>query len=297
VNEERKTGHQPPATGSGQPATSHQLPATNPARLLAAFLIRDFHTEVSYRFAFLVSIGGVLLRALVFYFLSAFIDTVADPTLGLYEGDYFSFVIIGIALGGYFSTGLTGFASALRQAQTTGTLEAMLMTPVPVPWIVIGSAVWSYAYTTFRVLVYLLIGVLLLGLDLSQANFPAALLILLLSIIAFASIGIITASLIMVIKRGEPITGLLANLANLVGGVFYPVAILPGWLQLIAGLLPITYAMQAMRAALLNGATWAELSADLLALLLFCLILFPLSLFLFRYAVNRARKDGSLAHY
>lgn len=268
-----------------------------PFRLLWSFLVRDFHTEVSYRLAFLVSIGGILLRALIFFFLSEFIDAVADPDLGLYGGDYFSFVLIGIALGGYFSTGLTGFATALRQAQTTGTLEAMLMTPVPVSWIVVGSAAWSYVYTTFRVLVYLLIGVLLLGLDLSGANFPAALLILLLSVVAFASIGILTASVIMVIKRGEPITGLFANLANLVGGVFFPIAVLPGWLQLIAALLPITYAMRAMRAALLTGASWGALAGDLLALLLFCLILFPLSLLSFRFAVDRARADGSLAHY
>jgi ABC-2 type transport system permease protein len=275
---------------------THQ-PTIKPTNLLWSFLVRDFHTEVSYRLAFVVSIGGILLRALVFFFLSQFINAIAGPELDLYNGDYFSFVIIGIALGGYFSTGLTGFADALRQSQTTGTLEAMMMTPVPVSWIVVGSAAWSYVYTTFRVIVYLVIGVLLLGLDLSRANFPAALLILLLSIVAFASIGILTASVIMVIKRGEPITGLFANLANLVGGVFYPVAILPGWLQIIAGLLPITYAMRAMRAALLTGASWPELAGDMLALLLFCLVLFPLSLVAFRFAVDRARADGSLAHY
>ena len=81
------------------------------------------------------------------------------------------------------------------------------------------------------------------------------------------------------------------------GGVFYTVAILPGWLQVIAGLLPITYSMRAMRAALLTGASWAELANDLLALLLFCVALFPLSLVAFRFAVDRARADGSLAHY
>jgi ABC-2 type transport system permease protein len=273
------------------------LRSPSPLHLLRAFLVRDFHTEVSYRLAFVVSFGGILLRALVFYFLSEFIDSATLLDLGVYQGDYFSFVIIGIALGGYFSTGLTGFATALRQAQTTGTLEAMLMTPTAVSWIILGSAAWSYVYTTFRVLVYLLIGVLLLGLDLSRANYLGATAVLLLSVVAFASIGILTASVIMVIKRGEPITGLFANAANLVGGVFYPVTILPGWLQLIAGLLPITYAMRAMRAALLAGASWGELAPDLLALAIFCLVLLPLALLAFRFAVDRARADGSLTHF
>lgn len=267
------------------------------ARLLGAFLVRDFYTEISYRLAFAIGIGGILFRAFVFYFLSQLIGESATPLLQPYSDDYFSFVLIGIAFGGYFGVGLTGFARALRRAQTTGTLEAMMVTPAPVSLVIVGSAVWSYVYTTFRVLVYLLIGTLLLGLNLGNANYPAALVILLLSIISFASIGIIAASVIMVVKRGDPITTLFGNLANLIGGVFYPVEILPNWLQAIANLLPITYALRAMRLSLLGGASWPELLPDIAALLLFCLVLFPLSLLLFRYAVQRARLDGTLAHY
>lgn len=271
--------------------------AFHPLLRLGAFLRRDFQVEASYRLSFLFTVGGVVVRALVFYYLSAFIEAAAGPMLGEYGGDYFSFVIIGIALGGYFSTGLTSFAAALRQAQMTGTLEAMIMTPTPVSWLIVGSAAWSYVYTTFRVLVYLLVGALFLGLDLSQANAGAALLVLLLSIVSFASIGIWAASLIMVVKRGDPITAVFGNVSNLIGGVFYPVAILPDWLQAIAYLLPITYSLRAMRGALLAGAGWQELAPDILILCLFCLILAPSALLVFRFAVNRARAEGTLAHY
>jgi ABC-2 type transport system permease protein len=263
---------------------------------LLAFLIRDFYTETSYRLAFITGIGGVLLRAFIFYFLAQFIGESAAPLLPEYGGDYFAFVLIGIALGGYFGVGLTGFAGALRQAQTTGTLEALMLTPTPVSLVIIGSAAWSYVYTTFRVFVYLLLG-LLLGVDMSGANLPAALLVLLLSIIAFASIGILAASVIMVVKRGDPITALFGNAANLIGGVFYPLTIMPDWLQTLAHLLPITYSLRAMRLALLSGSSWQALYFDLLALFCFCLLLVPLSLFVFRYAVEKARADGSLAHY
>lgn len=264
---------------------------------LLAFLIRDYFTETSYRLGFLVSLGGIFLRVFIFYFLAQLVNEGAAPLLAEYNGDYFAFVLIGIAFGGYFSTGLSGFATALRQSQTTGTLEAMMMTPTPVSLLIVGSAMWSYTYTTFRVLVYLLIGVLLLDLSLAQANVLAALVSLVLAIVAFASIGILAASIIMVIKRGDPITALFGNLANLIGGVYYPIEILPEWLQLLARLLPITYALRAMRLALLTGAGWAELAPDLLALLLFCLVLFPTALLLFRYAVEQARADGSLTHY
>jgi ABC-2 type transport system permease protein len=263
---------------------------------LWSFLVRDYRTEISYRFSFILNLSGIFFSAFTFFFISKLIGEAANPYLQEYNGDYFSFVIIGIAFSGYFGVGLTGFSRALREAQTTGTLEAMIMTPLPMPALVIGSALWSYVMTTLRVFVFLLLGVLF-GLDLSGANIPAATAILLLSIVAFASIGIIAAGIIMIIKRGEPLTSLFSAFANLVGGIYYPVAIMPAWLQLVAGFMPITYAVRAMRRALLTGASWSELAPDMVVLLLFTLVLFPLALLIFRWSVERARVDGSLAHY
>jgi ABC-2 type transport system permease protein len=266
-------------------------------RLIAAFLVRDFYTDISYRVSFLIGILGAVFSSLVFYFLSKLIGEGASALLGDYRGDYFSFVIIGVAFGSYFGVGLTGFARALRQAQTTGTLESMMMAPTPLPWIILGSAAWSYTYTTVRVVIYMLVGTLILGMDVGGANYPAVFVGLVLSIITFASVGIMAASIIMVIKRGDPLTALFGTLANLVGGVFYPIEVMPDWLQLIAKLLPITYALRVMRLALLSSATWQELAGDMFVLGLFCLILFPLSLLTFRHAVERSRADGSLSHY
>ena len=266
-------------------------------KLLWAFLVRDFHEITSYRLSFLLDLGSIFFRAFTFFFVSQLLGDSVAPLLAAYNGDYFAFVIIGLAFGGYFSTGMSGFAAALRRAQTSGTLEAMIMTPAPLSQIIIGSAAWSYAFTTLRVFIYLALGVLVLGLRLTNVNLAGVLVSLLLAIIAFASIGIIAASLIMVVKRGDPITGLFSNLSFLLGGVYYPLEILPTWLQPVAKLLPITYALNAMRAAMLNGAGWAELGPDLLALGIFCVVLFPISLLIFRFAVERAREDGSLTHF
>lgn len=266
-------------------------------RLFSAFIVRDFLNETSYRFSFLLSVGAIIFNVLIFYFLSEFIDQATTPIAAGAEVDYFSFLLIGIAFASYFNAGLTSFSRSLRDAQVTGTLEAMLMTPTPLSAIVTGSAAWSYVFTTFRVLVYLLVGMLISGLRFTGANYLAALAGLILAIIAFASIGIGAAAVIMVIKRGNPVTVLFASVANLVSGVYYPVEVLPEWLQVIARLMPLTYALRLMRKALLAGASWSELANDFLALIIFCLVLFPLSLILFRVAVQRARLEGTLAHY
>ena len=72
---------------------------------------------------------------------------------------------------------------------------------------------------------------------------------------------------------------------------------MPEWMQTVANLIPVTYALRGMRLALLQGASFAEIQNDILALAIFCVVLLPLSLIVFGYAVRIARIDGSLTHY
>lgn len=266
-------------------------------RIALAFLKRDLRSEVSYRLSFLLQFFSIFFSSMVFYFVAQLLGQAAAPYLEPYGGDYFSFVLIGIAFSGYLSVGLSSFSGSLRTAQTTGTLEAMLTSPASVSTIIVCSSLWSYLMTTFRVLVYLGMGAAFLGMNLKGGNYPVALLVLVLTVTSLSSLGILAASFIMVLKRGDPVTWLFRSLSRLLGGVYYPITVLPTPLQFLAYLLPITHSLHAMRLALLRGAPLSALAPQLLALTLFSLLFLPLSLVTFRYAVRRARVDGSLTHY
>ena len=262
-----------------------------------AFLRRDWRLQLSYRFSFLLQFFGIFFNLLVFYFLSQLVGISAAPYLKPYGGDYFAFVLIGLAFSGYFGVGLNSFAANLREAQTTGTLEAMLMTPTRLSTVIMSSSIYDYGFVTFQVFVYLALGGLLFGVQLDKGNTPAALVVLVLTIIAMTSLGIIAASFIMVLKRGDPVTLLISSLAILLGGVYYPVQLMPQWLQQLSRLLPITYSLDGMRRALLTDASFQEIMPDIIALAIFGIVLVPVSLLIFRYAVHRAKVDGSLAHF
>ena len=124
------------------------------------------------------------------------------PFLQSYGGDYFSFVLIGIAFSSYLSIGLNVFSQNLRQEQMMGTLEALLVTQTGIPTIILSSSLYSFILISFRVVAYLLLGALVFGVNMSGATLPAALLILILTIICFSGLGIISASFIMVLKGG-----------------------------------------------------------------------------------------------
>ncbi|WP_305064522.1 ABC transporter permease [Methanococcoides sp.] len=238
----------------------------------------------------------MLFSILTFYFVSKLVGGAGTVHLEPYGGDYFSFVLIGIAFSGYLMTTLRSFSESIRGEQMMGTLEAMLVTPTDSSAIVTLSSLWSFIFMSFRVLMYLVIGILL-GVDMSNANVPAALIILVLTIICFGSIGILSASFIMVLKRGDPINMFFMSTSELFGGVLFPISVLPEWLQTISYLLPITYSLSGMRHALLQGYSLSDLIPEIIPLAIFSVVLVPLGLFSFRYAVKRAKMDGSLVQY
>ncbi len=262
-----------------------------------AFLVRDIREEASYKLAFLMRIGGAFLACFTFFFLSKLIGKGTVPYLKPYGGDYFSFVLIGIALAGYHQVALSGFSRSIREAQMKGTLEAVLLTQTSIPTIIFCSALYTFLWTTLTVLLYLLVGVLVLGAEISGNNIPGALLILLLTITSFCGIGIISASFVMVFKKGDPLALILSAGSFLLGGVYYPIAVLPRWLQQVSYFLPIRHALDGMRLCLLKGASFPAIARSLLALAVFTLILLPLGLLCFQYAVKRAKVAGSLTHY
>lgn len=262
-----------------------------------AFVKRDLLIEASYRFSFVFQVGSVLLSIASYYFLARFIGSVSVPGLDVYGGDYFAFVLIGVALHGYFVTSLDAFSRSIRESQLAGTLEALLSTQTSLPTIILSSAAYPLLWTSFGVILYLAFGVGLFGVRLTAGNWPAATLILILAVIVFSGLGILSASFVMVFKRGSPIAWLFGGLSWLLGGILYPVTVLPEWLQQVSALLPVTYAIAGMRAALLQAAPWPELWRSLGPLLLFALIILPLSLLSFQYATRWTRIAGTLSQY
>lgn len=262
-----------------------------------AFIRRDFIEETSYKFAFFLQFFGIFISVLIFYFLSKLFGAAAVPYLKPYGGDYFSFVLIGVAFTNYLEVSLHSFSSSIRNAQMTGTLEAILVTQTEIPTIIISSSLYSFIWTSFRVIIYLLIGVLLFKVNISQANFAGASVILLLTITTFSSIGILSASFIMVLKKGDPLASLFSGLSWFLGGVYYPIAVLPLWIRRFSYLIPLTYSLEGMRFALLKGYSLRALSPNIMALGVFSLIMLPLGVLSFRFAVNKAKRDGSLTHY
>ncbi len=240
---------------------------------------------------------GIFFSVLTFFFIAKLFGRAAAPHLQEYGGDYFPFVLIGIAFSTFLGVGLGTSATALRQEQMLGTLEAMLITPTRASSIVIYLSLWNFIYSSFNILIYLLIGRFIFGIQFNVSHPLLILIVLFLSVLSFSSLGIISSCFVMVFKRGNPVNWIVSGSFDLLGGVYYPITILPGSLQVLSHLLPITYALKALRGILLAGNGFVQVKTEILALIGFAAVLFPLSVLLFEWALRWAKKDGSLSQY
>jgi len=264
--------------------------------VLAAFLRRDLREALTYKFSFVASLAGIFLSSATFYFVAKLVPA-GTPSLGPFGGDYFSFAVVGVAFAGLLGMFQEGLAAVVRSAQLSGTLEALLVTPVPVPMVLFGSSLYSLLFQVFRTALHLAVALAFFGLALGRVSGAGVALVGLLTIICFLSVGVLSASFVLVYKTGNPFSWILGTVSGLLGGVVFPVALLPPWIRWVSSLLPVTYALDGMRKSLLASAAFAEVLPDIAALAAFDAVLVPLSLVAFRLAVRKAKRDGTLSHY
>jgi ABC-2 type transport system permease protein len=265
-------------------------------RKLASFFRRDFAIARGYRGALVLETLEALFGVATYYYLSRFVQS-PELTRALPAGsNYFAFALVGFAFFDYLNVSIDAFDTSLSEAMQNRTLEALLVTQTPLPLILVGSAIYPFLTLALRTCVYLAWAALLFGFAPRSANWPGAAAVLLASVLAFAGLGILSASYQILFKRGNPAKWIVLGVSGLLGGMMYPVSVLPQALQIVARLIPVTYSLEGMRAALLDGAGWNRIGPSILALLLFAAVLLPLSLSVFAWALNRTRITGTLTH-
>jgi len=264
---------------------------------LFAFVWKDWLQARSYRMASLMQLVGLGLPLVGLYFLGRLLGDVEVGGISRYGGNYVQFLLTGGIVMSFSGMALRASAGHLRTAQFAGTLEVLLLTKANVPIIVIGGALYSILRSLLGLIIYLAAAFVILGVSLAGANLLGILVAITLMVVVMGSIGLFAAGFTLVFKQGDPFTALFLVAAGLLSGTAYPVSILPEWLQHVSRVLPQTHAIEATRMAVLRGYTMGELAPHLLVLALYSVVLVPVAFVAFRYAMHRARIEGSLAHY
>lgn len=263
---------------------------------LLAFVRRDFVEASSYKLNFAYTLGGIVFSSATFYFVGRLIPG-GSASLAPYGGDYFSFAVIGVAFSGLLGIFQDGPAGMIRSAQVAGTLEALLVTQTSVPTILLGSSLYSFIFAAARTGVHFAVALLLFGLKLGTVNVPGVLAVLVLTSICYLSIGILSACFVLIFKVGNPVGWIFSSVSGFLGGMIFPVSVMPAWIRWISPFLPFTHSLEGLRRSLLASASFRDILPSVAALGAFSAVLLPAGLILFRFALSKAKRDGTLTQF
>ncbi|MCL4213201.1 MAG: ABC transporter permease [Gemmatimonadales bacterium] len=253
-------------------------------------------SAASYRIATVFSFVALLATVVPIYFISGAIQPIVQDSIQLEGGQYFGFLIVGIGATYVLATAVGAVPSAIAGSIGNGTFEALLVTRTPLPVILMGLSGYPLLQSILRATL-LLIGAAVIGVQVHWSALPYVLVILVLLIVAYGSIGLVAAALVLVFRTSGPLLTAVIAGSGLLGGVYYSTTVIPAWLQSLSAIVPLTYALRATRVVLLAGGSWSAGLGDVLILSVFAATGVLVGSAVFGLALRHARSAGTLSQY
>ena len=204
-------------------------------------------------------------------------------------------LLIGAVIWSYLGIVFEILIETVAWERWEGTIEYTFMAPLSRPVQLFGMGVFAIGYGVVRAVLLFGVVAAFFSLHLPDANYVAALVLLVVASISFIGIGMMTAVLPLISpEKGTQLGFVAQGVLLVVSGVYYPVSVLPGWMQLLAKISPATYALRGCRSAILEGAGLSSLWGEIWALLVIGAVSVPLGLWVFRTGERHAKKHGKL---
>ena len=179
-----------------------------------------------------------------------------------------------VAMSSLFGAGaIESIALPLERAK--GTFDRLLAAPISLTTIVVGKALGGFFFGLFLSIAYMLVLLLIPGAAIANAFLFAVGVVL--SALAFSALGVCLSTPFRDVPQAMPPATLIRVAMVFLGGVFIPIAAMPGFFQIISYLLPITYAVDLLQQATTGHLIGQGLAIDILALLLFSVIFFVIA--------------------
>jgi ABC-2 type transport system permease protein len=258
-----------------------------------AFIERNWNLTKRYWGWEVVWMVYSIANALSITFIGAGTEAVTGQSI---DADHLIlYLLVGTLVWHYLSVVFDQVSEVIAWERWEGTIEYTFMAPVTRFTHMVGQTLYSLVYGLLHTALILAVVALFFRLDLSEANLFGGALVLVAGSLSFIGLGMVASVLPLLFpERGAQMTHVIQALLLLISGVYFPVSVLPRWMQPLTRLSPATYVLEGMRSALLDGARMGALAAHLGRLLLIGLVAIPVGLAIFRQAEMYAKRTGKL---
>ena len=258
-----------------------------------AIVRRDVLLFLSYRFRVFSQLATVFFSISLFYYLSRMVHVTTFSS----SDEYFGYAVVGIAILDVIGASLAGLAPAIRQELVAGTFERLLLSPA-------GAVTSTVAMLAFPMLVALTsgtiaitFGLVVFGLPLHWSTAAFAIPVAPLAAIAFAPFAIVIAGAVIAVKQAGRAAGFVVSGLSLIGGFFFPVALLPWWIRWMSEIQPFTPSLNLLRHFLIGTPLVETAWISLVKLIGFAGVLMPVSIWFLSASVRWAQRRGTIIEY
>jgi len=207
------------------------------------------------------------------------------------------YLLIGTSVWTYLSVSFDGVTDIVNLEHWEGTIEHTFMAPISRFTHMIGSCGYAIVHGMLFTFLQLVIVAAFFHLNLGQTNYLTAFFMLVIGSVSFIGFGIAASVLpLLYTEKGMQMSFIVRSVLLLVSGVYYPISVLPAWMQPLARISPATYVLEGLRAAILrNQVIWSpEIWSYTWPLIITGAVSVPLGVFIFHLAERYAKRTGKL---
>ncbi len=253
---------------------------------------RDAILFASYRTQLISQVVSPLFAIAIFYYISRLLT---DKTFHS-PGGYFGFVIVGLVIVEILTLSLGIMPGNMRQELVSGTIERFLVSAHGPVNGILGTMLFPLCNALLSGVLTLVLATVVFGLPLASTSF-LAIPVALLGVIAFLPFALFLVAIVMAFKQVASVSQFIVSGIAIVGGLYFPIAVLPGWIRWMSEAQPFTPATDLMRHLLVDTPLAHPAGVELLKLIGFALLLLPASFMLLRAAIRYGQRTGTIAEY
>lgn len=253
---------------------------------------RDAIVFTTYRSQVVTQIVGMLFNLTIFFFISQLLHS---RTFGSSEA-YFAYVVVGLVIMQVLITTLGLTPTQVRQEGVAGTMERFLVSPFGADHGVVAMMLFPIASSFVTGAIMLVIAATVFGLPLA-ATAPLAIPIALLGSLAFMPFALALVAVVIAFKQATVGTQFVVSGIAIVGGLYFPAKLLPGWVRWTSEVQPFAPAADLLRHTLVGRPLLESAGVDVLKLLAFTAVLFPISMWILRRAILFGQRRGTIIEY
>ena len=253
---------------------------------------RDAILFVSYRTQLVSQFLGPLFSIALFYYISRLLTakTFHSP------GGYFGFVIVGLVIVEILTLSVGIMPGSVRQELVSGTIERFLVSAHGPINGILGTMFFPLLNAFLSGILTLALAAAIFGLPLAATSF-LAIPVAFLGVIAFMPFALFLVALVMAFKQAASATQFIVAGISIVGGLYFPVSVLPGWIRWMSEVQPFTPATDLLRHLLVGAPLVPPAGVELLKLAGFSVVLLPAGFALLHASIRYGQRSGTIAEY